>query len=326
MESLKKPVILSSSPHFHSRYTTEQAMNEVFFACLPAAAAGVWFFGLNAVLAMILCVAGAKISDMLCQWIMKRPYKWEGSAVVTGILLAMCLPPSIPLWIAFLGGVFAIVIGKQVFGGLGQNIFNPAHIGRAILLASFPVYMSTWVPARGAVDAVTTATPLFLLKHGATGELPSLFQAFVGQTGGCIGETCVPAILVGGIFLIWRKHIDWRIPSTYLGSVLVLTAAYGGVMGYSITYPVYQLFGGGLLLGAFFMATDWVTSPVTKNGRLIFGVGLGIMTCMIRFFGGLSEGVCYSILIMNILTPMIDRYTRGTIFGVARKKAVSNEK
>ena len=290
-------------------------MREVFIACLPAAAAGIWFFGLNAFLAIILCTAGALASDLLCQRIMGRPISRDGSAVITGLLLAMCLPPSIPLWIAFLGGCAAIVIGKQVFGGLGQNIFNPAHIGRAILLASFPVYMTSWTPARGMVDAITTATPLFLMKHGAMDQLPALGQAVIGQIGGCIGETSVIAILLGGAFLIYRKHIDWKIPAVYIGTVLILSALYGGIMGYGALYPVYQICCGGLMLGAFFMATDWVTSPVTKKGRLIFGAGLGIMTCLIRFFGGLSEGVCYSILIMNILTPLIDRYTRGKIYG-----------
>ena len=317
MDNITKPLILSSSPHFHSRYTTEQAMQEVALACLPAVASGFGFFGFNAALAVVLCTAGAVGADVLCRKIMGRPMmKGDASSVITGLLLAMCLPPSIPFWIAFLGGVFAIVIGKQVFGGLGQNIFNPAHIGRAILLASFPVFMTTWTPARGmGVDAITTATPLALMKHGAMDQLPSLAQVVVGRIGGCIGETSVIAILVGGGFLIYRKHIDWRIPATYVGTVFMLAAVYGGVMGYGLLFPVYQICCGGLLLGAFFMATDWVTSPVTKTGRLVFGAGLGLLTCLIRFFGGLSEGVCYSILIMNILTPLIDRYTRGRIYG-----------
>ena len=320
MDNVDKPLILSSSPHFHSRYTTEQAMRDVLLACLPAAASGIGFFGVNALLAILLCIAGAKLSDMLCQRVMGRPVSMDSSALVTGMLLALCLPPSIPLWVAFLGGVFAIVIGKQVFGGLGQNIFNPAHIGRAILLASFPVYMTAWTPARGMADAVTSATPMLLMKQGAMSRLPSLGDMVIGRIGGCIGETSVIAILVGAAFLIYRRHIDWRIPATYLGSVFVLAAAYSGVKGYGALYPLYQICGGGLLLGAIFMATDWVTSPVTRNGRLVFGIGLGVLTCLIRFFGGLSDGVCYSILIMNILTPYIDRYTRGRIYGRHKKE------
>jgi electron transport complex protein RnfD len=322
MDNITKPLILSSSPHFHSRYTTERVMREVLLACLPAAAAGIWFFGFRALLVIILSIAGAAVAEYLCRRLMSRPCTLkDGSALVTGLLLALCLPPAIPLWIAFLGGVFAIVIGKQVFGGLGQNIFNPALIGRAILVASFPVQMTAWSLPRGlATDAVTGATPLFFLKTGAMSQLPSLGQAILGQIGGCIGETSAVAICLGGLFLIWRKHVDWRIPTTYLGTVFVLTALFGTVKGYGMMYPIYQFFAGGLLLGAFFMATDWVTSPVTKKGRLVFGLGLGIMTCLIRFFGGLAEGVCYSILLMNILTPMIDRYTKGRIYGGGKKE------
>ena len=321
MEQIEKPLILSSSPHFHSRYTTEKTMREVAFALLPAAAAGIWLFGLRAVYVILLSVTGALVSEFLCNRIMRRKISiTDGSALITGLLLALCLPPTIPLWIAFLGGVFAIVIGKQVFGGIGQNVFNPALIGRALLLASFPVFMTNWTPARGmAADAITSATPMALMKTGLLAQLPPLGQMLLGQIGGCIGETSVVAIVLGGVILIVRKHIDWHIPSLYLGTVLVLAAVYGAVRGYGMLYPVYQLCAGGLILGAFFMATDWVTSPVTKKGRMVYGLGLGLLTSLIRFFGGLSEGVCYSILLMNTLTPLIDRYTRGRIYGVHSK-------
>ncbi|MCL2121929.1 MAG: RnfABCDGE type electron transport complex subunit D [Clostridiales bacterium] len=321
MEQIEKPLILSSSPHFHSRYTTEKSMREVACAILPAAAAGIWIFGLRAFFVILLSVTGALTSEFLCNRIMRRKVSiMDGSALITGLILALCLPPSIPFWIAFLGGVFAIVIGKQVFGGIGQNIFNPALIGRALLLASFPVFMTNWTPARGmAIDAVTTATPMALMKTELFAQLPPLGQMVLGQIGGCIGETSVVAIVLGGIVLLVRKHIDWRIPILYLGTVFVLAAAYGAVKGYSLLYPVYQLCAGGLMLGAFFMATDWVTSPVTKKGRMVYGLGLGLLTGLIRFFGGLSEGICYSILLMNILTPLIDRYTRGRIYGVRNK-------
>ena len=328
MDNASKPLILSSSPHFHSRYTTEKAMREVVLALLPAAAAGIWFFGYRAILVMLASIAGALAAEVLCLKIRKRPIT-DGSAAVTGLLLALCLPPGIPLWTAFLGGVFAIVIGKQVFGGLGQNIFNPALIGRALLLASFPNQMASWMPARGAglaqatgamgIDAITSATPMVFLKEGAMHQLPSLLDSALGQISGSIGETSVVALLIGGAFLIVRKHIDWKIPVLYLGTLMGISLIYTAVMGYGLLFPLYQLCSGGLMLGAFYMATDWVTSPVTKKGRLVYGLGLGLMTCLIRFFGGLAEGVCYSILIMNALTPLIDRYMRGKIFGVKGK-------
>ncbi|MDR1193946.1 MAG: RnfABCDGE type electron transport complex subunit D [Peptococcaceae bacterium] len=323
MESVIKPLILSSSPHFHSRYTVDRAMREVFLSCAPAALAAVWFFGPRALAVMAVSIAFALAAEYVCCRITSRPHTLrDGSACVTGILLAFCLPPAAPLWAPAIGAVFAVVIGKQVFGGLGQNIFNPAHVGRAILLASFPVQMTTWTAARGmAVDGVTSATPLALLKVGAMDQLPSLGQMFLGQIGGCIGETSAVALLVGGVILILRKHVDWRIPVSYLGTVVVLTGIYGIVKGYGAAYPLYQLFAGGLMLGAFFMATDWVTSPVTHRGRLIFGLGLGALTSLIRIFGGLAEGVCYSILLMNIMAPLIDRYTRGRIYGRGRGKA-----
>ncbi len=320
MESINKPLILSCSPHLHSRYTTEKAMRDVGLALIPAVAAAVFYFGFRALLVILVSIASAMAAEYACRRIMHRGNTlFDGSAILTGGLLAMCLPPGIPLWAAVLGSVSAIVIGKQVFGGLGQNIFNPAHIGRAILLASFPVYMTTWVPTVGSsVDAVTMATPLALLKAGAMDQLPSLWQMFVGQIPGSLGETSALALILGGLYLIYKGHVDWRIPASYLGTVFVLTALFGMIKGFGMAYPFMQLCSGGLMIGAFFMATDWVTSPITVRGRVIFGLGLGLLTSLIRLFGGLSEGVCYSILIMNILTPIIDRYTKGRIFGRAK--------
>ena len=320
MESITRPLILSCSPHLHSRYTTDKAMRDVSLALVPAALAAAYYFGVRALLVILVSMVSALAAEYISRRIMRRSNTlMDGSAALTGALLAMCLPPGIPFWAASLGAVSAIVIGKQVFGGLGQNVFNPAHVGRAILLASFPVHMTTWVPANGsAVDAVTMATPLALMKAGSMDQLPSLWQMFIGQIPGSLGETSALAILLGGLYLIYRGHVDWRIPGTYLGTVFVLTAVFGTINGYGLIYPFMQLCSGGLMIGAFFMATDWVTSPITKKGRLIFGLGLGILTCLIRFFGGLAEGVCYSILIMNILTPLIDRYTKGRIFGRAK--------
>lgn len=320
MESITKPLILSCSPHLHSRYTTEKAMRDVGLALLPAVAASVFYFGLRSLLVILVTMVSALAAEYVCRRIMHRSNTlMDGSAMLTGGLLAMCLPVGIPLWAAALGGIFAIVIGKQVFGGLGQNIFNPAHIGRALLLASFPVHMTTWIPPNGSgVDAVTMATPLALMKTGAMDQLPSLWQMFIGQIPGCIGETSALALILGGLYLIFKGHVDWRIPSTYLGTVFVLAAVFGTIKGYGMVYPFMQLCSGGLMIGAFFMATDWVTSPITRKGRLIYGLCLGILTCLIRFFGGLAEGVCYSILIMNILTPLVDKYTKGRIFGRAK--------
>ena len=231
------------------------------------------------------------------------------------------------------GSFCAIVIGKQVFGGLGSNIFNPAHLGRAILLASFPAQMTLWTNPHSAeipiittattfADATSMATPLAAMRaaeglwqRGLNTELPSLTALFWGNIGGSLGETCVPALLLGGLYLIWRGHIDWRIPVGYIGTVVVLTAGYGWLRGYPSWFALYHLFAGGLIIGAFFMATDWVTSPVTKKGRLIYALGLGFLTALIRLRGGYVEGVCYSILIMNMVTPLIDRYVTNIPFG-----------
>lgn len=317
MESIAKPLIVSSSPHFHSRYTTEKAMRDVALALIPAAISAFIFFGIRALFVILVCSFTAVLAEKVCRKLMKRnDTTYDGSAALTGILLAMCLPPTIPFWMAAFGTICAIVIGKQVFGGLGQNIFNPAHIGRAILVASFPAHMTVWTPAKGmGVDATTMATPLALMKQGLFDQLPSLGQMFIGQVAGSLGETSALALIIGGIYLIYKKHIDWKIPVIYIGTVFLLTAIYGTTKGYGLMYPIMQVISGGLLIGAFFMATDWVTSPITKKGRIIYALGLGLLTSLIRFFGGLAEGVCYSILIMNILAPLIDRYTRGRIFG-----------
>jgi electron transport complex protein RnfD len=261
----------------------------------------------------------------------------DGSAALTGLLLGMCLPPALPLWMAALGAAFAIIIGKQAFGGLGCNVFTPAHIGRAMLLASFPAQMTTWVKPGGALDAMTTATggsldamsgatPLAALKiaahnlppaevMGAVSQSVSLGHLFLGNVAGSLGETCIPALLLGGSYLLWKKHIDWRIPVSYLGSVFAIMLVYGLFCGYGAEFALFHLLGGGLIIGAFFMATDWVTSPLTAGGRLLFGLGLGMVTSLIRLMGSYTEGVCYAILVMNMLTPLIDRYTGRRVFG-----------
>ena len=389
MDSIKKPaplIIISSSPHIHCGDTVGAAMRDVLLALVPAILAAIWFFRLEALTVIFACCLSAIFFEALCQKLMGRAITvTDGSALLTGLLLALCLPPGFPMILAIFGTFCAIVIGKQVFGGLGSNIFNPAHIGRAVLLASMPHQMTAWLPpvpsfidnitnafgsinavtsatkavqaihtavnattsatkaaqtintavsattsaTSAGVDAVTSATPLAMLRmsehlwqngQGAADTLPNLFSMFIGNIPGSLGETCVPAILLGGLFLIWRGRIDWRIPFYYIMTVFVITAVYGYFRGYAPLFPLYHLFGGGLMIGAFFMATDWVTSPLTKKGRVIFAVGLGILTALIRLRGGYVEGVCYSILIINMLTPLIDRYVHIIPFGARRKK------
>jgi len=310
---------VSSSPHLHSPDSVPAAMRDVLIALVPALIVAVYFFRLPAVMVILACVASAYVAELVCLKIMKRESSTkEYSAIVTGLLLAFCLPPTLPVWMAALGAIFAVVIAKHLFGGLGHNIFNPALIGRAFLLASFPVAMTTWV---SPIDGVTTASPLGILKEATGAQLPSISNLLLGNVSGSIGETSALALLIGGLYLLYKKHIDWRIPGSYLGTVFVLTSIVAVVKGQGLEYPVFHLFAGGLFLGAFFMATDWVTSPVTKTGRLIFGVGAGILVVLIRLKGGYPEGVCYSILLMNVVTPLIDRYTKARVFGRVKSYA-----
>ncbi|MDD2335688.1 MAG: RnfABCDGE type electron transport complex subunit D [Geobacteraceae bacterium] len=304
---------VSSSPHLHSPDSVPAAMRDVLIALIPALIVAVYFFRLPAIMVILACVVSAYVAELVCLKIMKRESSTkEYSAVVTGVLLAFCLPPTLPVWMAALGSIFAVVIAKHLFGGLGHNIFNPALIGRAFLLASFPVAMTTWV---SPIDGVTTASPLGIMKEATGVQLPSITDLLLGNVSGSLGETSALALLIGGLYLLYKKHIDWRIPGSYLGTVFVLTSIIAMVKGQGFEYPVFHLFAGGLFLGAFFMATDWVTSPVTKTGRLIFGVGAGVLVVLIRLKGGYPEGVCYSILLMNVVTPLIDRYTKARVFG-----------
>ena len=311
-------LVVTSSPHVHSPVNVPNAMRDVLIALCPALIAALYFFRLPALTVIVACVASAYASEIVCLKVMKKPTSGEYSAVVTGLLLAFCVPPNLPVWMAVLGSIFSVVIAKHLFGGLGQNIFNPALIGRAFLLASFPVAMTSWSKP---LDGMTTASPLGILKE-ATGEaLPSLNQMFFGSVSGSIGETSAIALLLGGVYLLYRKHIDWRIPGTFLGTVFVLMAIAGMIKGQGIWYPFFHLCAGGLILGAFFMATDWVTSPIAKSGRIIFGVGCGILVVLIRLKGGYPEGVAYSILLMNVVTPLIDRYTTARVFGRVKSHA-----
>ena len=333
--------LITSSPHIHSGYTVNRAMYDVLLALLPTVFASIYFFGSNAFLVIITCIFSAVIGEYLAQKIQKRAITIkDGSAALTGLLLALTLPPAVPLFVAALGSLAAIIIGKQVFGGLGCNVFNPAHIGRAILLTSFPVHMTSWTSPFGIdavstatpqkIDAVSTATPLDKIRAleyatnpeaitNITSTLPPLPDLFIGKISGSLGETCVPALLLGGLFLLWRKHIDWKIPFYYIATLFIVMAVYAFLKGYGIFFPFYHVLAGGLIIGAFFMATDWVTSPLTNKGKIIFAVSLGILTALFRLKSSYPEGVCYSILIMNMLTPLIDRYCKRRTFGRSKQ-------
>ncbi len=314
---MKENLVISISPHQKEKADTASVMRGVILALIPAVIASIYYFKLRAFLLIIVCIFGTVITEAVFQKLRRKQVTiGDGSALLTGLLLALVLPPSLPLWAGFLGAVMAIVIGKQIFGGLGQNIFNPALIGRAFLMATFPVMLTRWIKP-GIFDAVSTATPLSMMKFDQS--ITSTLYLFLGNTGGSLGETCALALIIGAIFLLIKKYMDWRIPLSYLGTVLVLSSILYLIKPTQYAPPLFHLFAGGLMLGALFMATDPVTSPVTKKGRYIFGIGCGILVIIIRTWGGLPEGVMYSILLMNAFTPLINRYTIPVQFG-GRKK------
>ncbi|MTI48552.1 RnfABCDGE type electron transport complex subunit D [Sporosalibacterium faouarense] len=310
-------LIASSSPHLRSKQTISSVMLDVLIALLPATLASIWFFRFSAVKLIVLAVVTAVVTEIICQKAMKRPVTVKDlSAVVTGLLLAFNIPASAPWWIPVVGSAFAIIIVKQLFGGLGHNFMNPALGARAMLLASWPVIMTNWV-SPGA-DAVSTATPLAILSgEAADGTLPPLSDLLLGNIGGSLGETSAILLILGGIYLLYRGVINWRIPLAYIGTVAVLTLAFG--VGFNDM--LYHLFAGGLMLGAFYMATDYSSSPVTSLGQIIFAVGCGLLTVVIRLKGGYPEGVSYSILLMNLAAPLIDKYTRPKVFGEVKQSA-----
>ena len=310
-------ITISATPHIRSGESIQSIMRDVIIALLPATVMGIVYFRFKALMLIVISIAAAVIAEAVYQKGTKQKVTISDlSAVVTGLLLAMNIPASAPWWVPIVGSVFAIVIVKQLFGGLGQNFVNPALAGRAFLLASYPSIMTNWVTP--GADAVSTATPLALLKAGNIADLPSITDAFLGNIGGTIGETCALALIIGGIYLIWRGVISWRMPVIYIATVFVLTALIGRS---GVRMPVYELFVGGLMLGAFFMATDYATSPITPAGQIIMAVGCGILTTLIRIFGGYPEGVSYSILIMYLCVPLIERFTKPTIFGALPKEA-----
>ncbi len=309
----ERAFLISPGPHLWRGQSVSKIMYIVVLALMFPTAAGVYFFGYHALSVVVVSVAAAVLTEYAVKKLRKRPFVMDGSAIVTGLLLALILPPTIPLWMAAVGSVFSVAIVKEAFGGLGHNIFNPALGGRAFMTASFSAEMTTWVLPMGfAADAVTSATPLSERFIWEGTKLSLYKDLFLGNTGGSIGETSALLILVGGILLLTLGIISWRIPVAYIGTVALLTLAFG-------QDAILHVLAGGLMLGAFFMATDYVTSPLTHKGRIIFGIGAGILTVVIRRFGGLPEGVCFSILLMNAITPLIDRYVKVRPYGLVKK-------
>jgi electron transport complex protein RnfD len=299
-------LIVAVSPHIKDRATISTVMLDVIIALLPAAVLSVYFYSQRAFFLILVCVVSCCATEYVSRRVMKRNTTLtDMSAVVTGMLLAFCLPPSMPLWMAAVGGIFSMSIGKQIFGGLGHNPFNPALIGRAFLQISWPKEMTHWIRP---FDCLTSATPLSMTKLGLEGAVPDFHALFFGNFAGCLGETSKFLLLLGAGYLILRRHIKLYIPVSYLVTVVILAVLFN-------VDPLFHLLTGGLILGAFFMATDPVTSPISSKGKIIFGIGCGLFTMLIRLKGGFPEGVCYSILIMNMLTPLIDKITRIKRFG-----------
>ena len=326
-----RKLLVAVGPHVRSSVSTTSVMRDVLIALLPAVVASVLVFGTRALLLEVVCVAASILFEYLFRRITRRTNTISDlSAAVTGLLLAMNLPAGFPIWMAIVGCFVAIVIVKQLFGGIGCNFMNPALVGRAVLLASYATAMTTWAVPMSKLsifgsnaDAVTSSTPLAIMKGGDLASLTSNYSVvdmFLGRIGGSLGEVSALMLLLGGVYLVIRKVISWHTPVAFIATVAVLCliSAPAGIS--AVDYMLYNVFGGGLMLGAIFMATDYATSPVTKPGQIIFGIGCGLLTCFIRRFGSYPEGVCYSILIMNCTTWLLDKYIRPTIYGAPKKE------
>ena len=330
MKFIPGTLTISSSPHVHSPNSTRRLMFDVCLALVPALIAAIWYFGWRCLTVVMVSVAACVFFEWAYRKIMKKENACADlSAVVTGILLAFVCPPTIPYWVVILGALFAIVLVKQLFGGIGQNIVNPALAARAFLF-SWPLFMNTWIrsgvhpavfsnPTSAALDGLTAATPLAAMSAG---KLPAedALDLFLGQTGGCIGEVCTAALLLGGVYLLLRRVITLRIPLSYLGTVAVLAFTFPLGGANRLDWMLCQLLSGGLMLGALFMATDYTTSPVTHAGQIAYGVGCGVLTLLFRYFGSYPEGVTYAILIMNCCVGFFDKIGIPKRFGVIKKK------
>ena len=308
--------VVTSSPHIRGKRNTQQIMLDVVLALIPALLAGTIIFGMRALIVALVCIAAAVVAEWVCGMILyHRNTVKDLSSVVTGLLLALTLPATVPYWLAAVGSVFAIVVVKGFGGGLGKNVFNPALGGRAFMMMFWPVHLVRYI-APGAVDGVASATPL---HHMVMPALPteSIGQMFMGNIGGTIGEVCTLALLIGGIYLIAKGVISARIPVSYLGTVAVLTLVFSKGDN-AFLWMLYSLLGGGVVLGALFMATDYATSPVTPKGQIIYGIGCGVLTVIFRYFGLFPEGVTYAILLMNACAWAIDRYSAPRRFGTKK--------
>lgn len=317
-------LIVSPSPHVHSGDSVKKNMYGVIIALIPALIAAIWFFGLGAFVVTLTSILACVIFEFLIQkFILKvKPSISDGSAILTGLLLAFNLPSNLPLWIIIIGALVAIGVAKMPFGGLGNNLFNPALVGRVFLLISFPVQMTTWPEANGLstgyLDATTGATPLAMMK-GNFGTLPDTMDLIFGQMGGSLGEISAIALLIGFVFLLYKKIITWHIPISIFATVLIFQGILYWANPAEFASPIVHLFTGGLMLGAIFMATDYVTSPMSKKGMLVYGAGIAILTVVIRNFGAYPEGVSFAILIMNAFTPLINSYIKPKRFGEVKK-------
>ena len=325
-------LIATSNPHIRSSETTRSIMLDVIIAMLPALVWSIITFGVKALTLTVVSVVGCVFWEWLYRKLLKKPQSvGDLSAVVTGMLLAFVCPVTTPYWMIIIGAFFSIVVVKQLFGGIGKNFVNPALAGRAFLLGSYASVMTFWIdpaqnkaPLMGStVDVVTHATPLLYMKSGDMAGLKeaySITDLFLGKTGGSLGEISALLLIIGGAYLIWRKVINWQTPVAYIATVAVITFLFPKGDAGNLEWMLYSLFSGGLMLGAFFMATDYATSPVTKKGQLIFGIGCGLFTVFIRYFGSYNEGVCYSIMVMNLCVALIDKYTKPTRFGVVKSE------
>ncbi|ERT56459.1 RnfABCDGE type electron transport complex subunit D [Megasphaera vaginalis (ex Srinivasan et al. 2021)] len=328
---------VSSSPHVRCNESISKIMWSVVAALVPAAAFGVYYFGMNALINIIVSIVSAVVFEYLWEKLLhKKITIKDGSAVITGLLLAMCVSPLLPWWMCIVGSFLAIVVCKQSMGGLGYNLFNPAHVGRAGLMVSWPVAMTTWTQVNGTVvDGVAGATPLNVLKHGGHDALLQLFggdpatmyqSLFFGFRNGSMGETSTVLLVLGGLFLIYKGYVKWQAPVVMIATVGIMMWIFGGVTlgtGLFSGDPLFHMMAGGLIIGAFFMSTDMVTAPITLKGQIIFALGAGLITVLIRLLGGYPEGVCYSILLMNAVTPLIDRLVKPRIFGSVKAKGAN---
>jgi len=319
-----KDLRLQSSPHFKDRDSVPGIMYAVVLSLLPAAAASIYFFRWRVLAVYGLSFLACMATEAVFLKVRKKPMTslWDGSAVITALLFAMILPPDVSLDIVIIGAIVSIGLGKQVFGGLGYNIFNPALVGRAFLQVAFPVAMTTWTPTSFQIDSATFATPLGNLKFQDAimqGTLTPIKELFLGNTGGCIGETSALALLLGAAFLLYRRVIDWRVPAGIIASLALFTGVFWLADPQSFASPLFHIFAGGLIIGAFYMATDMVSSPITPAGTWIYALGIGLLAGLIRLFGGYPEGVMFAILFMNTFVPLLNRLTRPRILGERRR-------